>query len=354
MARPDTEDLDEAMNFAGTQRPIDYHRRLPNGAYAEEVPHSSEFYPRYDVISPRQFRTIVHNYNRMWHAATPEQRRKGREFYPKAYDLATHLQHQVGGISHLAASGMVAALSPNEDWEQNVAGAKMLTSLTPEEWDVIHRSAGPEGAKPHARSPEATALLKGTPLAGAYDNQLVKAHRLMNGEDVNDVIRRHTSPKTHSFTRNIEDPEGKDPSLFVDVPSTNPGRRQNPSPEDYYHDRRHDRARLTIVRAAPGTIDFHGHDIGINRMYPSNYTGRGLDSADLPTSKIQHTKAGRIAARFGDRTRYEDFQEAMRAAAMANDVEHLPAFQGGLWFAGKGISEGGRSRGQDRRGQRYF
>jgi hypothetical protein len=205
------------------------------------------------------------------------------------------------------------------DWEtNNIHAFRELTGLKSEQWDAIHRSAESSGGPTHIRSAEAQHALRGLSISAAPDHGLVKAHRILQGEDPNEVLRRQNSPKTNSFMSNIHDPEG--------------------SPHV--------------------TVDSRAHDIANNKMYPWTYSGRGITSADLPSSH-RILKSGLPAKSFGQKTRYEHFEDAYRDAAEAVG-EHPTAMQAITWLGGKRVERSGltksgqpRKQGPARHGQPY-
>jgi hypothetical protein len=205
------------------------------------------------------------------------------------------------GTSALHGAGIVAAVSPQMDWSgRNLPALKTLHRLRKDDWAVIHHSAA-QGR----RTPEADALLKGTPLVHAQDVALVRAHRMMEGEHPTEVMQRRTAPKTHSFFHNI---------AYPDQP--------------------------THV-----TIDYRAHDIAANRMYPAAYSGRGISSAALPS---------------GVPTRYEHMENVYRQAAHGRDIELPHTLQAITWEGAKHIevspptkTGAPRQKGVTRKGQPY-
>lgn len=257
-------------------------------------------YPKLHLGNPRQFQQSVRNVQAVHDQTPPDVRRRGEEWYPKVHEAVAKGVRRTG-ISQRQGAGLVAAVSPQMDWSgRNIPALKHLTNMREEHWDVIHKSA----AKGR-RSPQARALLKGTPLAHASDKGLVRAHRIIQGEDPEEVMQRSTSPKTHSFFHNI----------------AHPG------------------------ESGHVTIDYRAHDIAANKMYPAAFTGRGLDSA---------------ATKSGKPTRYEHVEDVYRAAAKGRGIEHPHTLQAITWEAGKHIETAAptksgkpRVKGVTRKGQPY-
>lgn len=259
-----------------------------------------------DLHNPVQFKAAVQNIHNLYNA-TPEQvRRTGAQWYDRVHE-ATAKGVRNRGLSVRQGAGMVAAVSPNMDWERNNIGAfKELTSLTGHHWTAIAASAAAGGG----RSSEARRVLQGLSISTSTDAGLMKAHRIMQGEDNDVVLSRRTAPKTNAFAHNIEHP---------DV-------------------------------AGHVTIDGRAHDIAANRLQPWT-SSRGINSAALVTGKT---------------TRYEHFENAYRAATQSIAEQHdhllLPhQLQAVTWEGGKmmeraGVTKSGKPRkvGVARTGQPYL
>jgi hypothetical protein len=243
----------------------------------------SLLYPKADLGSPHQFEQVTQNIRNLYHATPEELKATGRVWYPKVHDaVAKGVRGMgLGGDTHLAGSGLVAALSPGMDFDRsNIQAFHELKHVRQKDWDVIMRhGATGSGQKRH---PAVAEVLQGLEIGKAPDVQLLKAHRIMRGEHPEDVILRGGSPKTHSFMHNINDPTS---NRFV-------------------------------------TIDGRAHDIGVNRLTPWTYSGRGISSAALKGGKP---------------TRYEHFQDAYRTAAHMEDEGLGLTMQAITWVGGKGI-----------------
>jgi hypothetical protein len=123
-------------------------------------------------------------------------------------DLGT-LQHP---MTESRAAGIVGAVSPNMDFARNNINAlDEIRNIKPEHWDMIRRSA--EGMTVNSagqptkarRIPEVGHMLKeiAPSLSASPDTGLMKAHRLLQGEQLETVLPRRTAPKTNAFARNI-------------------------------------------------------------------------------------------------------------------------------------------------------
>lgn len=268
----------------------------PKGGYFPKF-RAADF-PKHDLTNPSQFRLAVQHIANIHGVATPAERQFGKEWYPRVHD-AVAKGIKGTSMSHRAGSGLVAAVSPNMDFEKNnIHAFDELHSLKQSDWDTIHQSASqvmPKGVR-RTRSPEADNVLRGMSIATSPDSNLVKAHRILRGEDPDTVLNRNTAPKTNSFMDNITDPHG---SKHV-------------------------------------TIDGRAHDIAQNEMWPWTYSGRAINSADLPSAK-KLKKNGEPGANFGKKTRYENFEDAYRHASNVVGDAHPTETQAITWATGKRI-----------------
>jgi hypothetical protein len=124
-------------------------------------------------IAPRQFKGLVRNVSNSIETASPETIQQGRDWYPRAHDIASHIGRLAGGDVRMGA-GLISATSPGTKWEDNLRIAA----------HVAQHGRGPEGA----------------PMFG---ESLHKALRIREGEDPVKVLG---GMKTGHFIRNIEDP----------------------------------------------------------------------------------------------------------------------------------------------------
>ncbi len=148
-------------------------------------------------------------------SASPEHVEFGKLWYPKVHEAVSK------GISgrgtkgflsgqadrHLAGSALVAAVSPNMDWDRaNIDAMGEMASLKSHHWDTIMAARG--GSSRAARRSQAAAsdVVRGMSISAAPIRNLQKAGRIVGGEDPESVIRMSSAPKTHSFMHNIADP----------------------------------------------------------------------------------------------------------------------------------------------------
>lgn len=231
---------------------------------------------------------------------------EGRQWYPTVHEVA-HENARSVGITQSAASGIIAATSPNLEFDRNVNAVGQLASLDKADWKLIERSAArrtPDNRQ-MPRIPEVASMLreKAPAMVATYDPNLVKARRILHGEQWRDVLQ---SPKAFHFAGNIENP-GADTGV---------------------------------------TVDFRHGDIFTNQMWPAKQK-RGLEEWRQPG---------------GTPSRYEHMENITRSAAeraarmdprFAGILPH--DMQAILWVGGKWIEKlgGVRSVGVPRRGQPY-
>lgn len=251
--------------------------------------------PNIDTSSPYRRRKLVQNIVGMVNDASPKERAESANWYAKVHE-ATVKGVRGTGTSVMHGAGLVAAVSPNMDWEnRNIDALGELHAIKSGQWADIHKGD--------------TSALQGTSIHAAPVANLIKAHRILNGEHPDDVLPRRTAPKTNSFAHNIAD---------LDSPYT--------------------------------TVDGRAHDIAANRMQRWE-ENRGIGSAALPSGKL---------------TRYEHFSDAHdRAADVIND-QHGTNYKGSqiqaiAWEHAKHLERSGltqkgqpRKQGPARRGQPYF
>lgn len=228
-----------------------------------------------DVKNPAQFKKMAQqSIENVVRDAPPETLHSGASWYGNVHE-ATAKGAASTGMSTKAAAGVVAAVSPNMDWERNnIHAFDELHSLSGRQWDTIADSAAQSRqaqvynhsrgySKTHplrfdtGRSDEAKDVLQGMSVSSSTDGGLLKARRIIQGEDPESVLPRRTAPKTNSFMHNIARP---------DV-------------------------------AGHVTIDGRAHDVAVNRL--QGWTeNRGIGSAALTRGT----------------SRYEHFEDAYRGA----------------------------------------
>lgn len=263
----------------------------------------------FDIHSPQQMGAIVRRLINFGEALPEHVVQAGREWYPKAHDLARGAAREMN-ISTRQAAGAMAAVSPNMDWDNNISVFHQLNDLSDKEWGMIERSTGKQG-----RTSEVASMLgeRAPALSRASDRDLLRARRIVRGEDFETVMPKATAPKTNSFARNILDPEGQEV-----------------------------------------TVDSRHHDLIANTMLGWE-APRNIGSASL-------VRGSRASYR-PDLTRYERMELATQMAQkrMSSRFPTPNSAQAGLWLGGKEIelslptATGAKRRvGMPRRGQPYM
>ena len=282
-------------------------------------------FPKWDLHNPAQFKQVVQNISNVYHATPEHIRAAARPWYTQVNEAVAR---GVRGTSMTPrqGAGLVAAVSPAMDFEaRNIHAFKDFGNLRQRDWDTIARSARGEAGNTYIdprtgrtkirRSGEAESLLKGTSLAHTSDRFLMEGYRIMRGEDFADVMPRISSPKRNAFGEAIDDPEGE----------------------------RH----KALGQRMHVPIDYRAYDIGMNQMIPTQFTGRGIDKANLPSGKT---------------TRYEHFENAYRSASasVGEDPDIAHQMQAITWVGAKDIETAGytksgkrRQKGATRVGQPY-
>ena len=225
----------------------------------------------------------------------PETAEKGMQWYEAVHNVAAAYGRS-SRKGTKAAAGVVAAVSPNMDWERsNIKAFDEIDNLSGKDWETISHSA-----QQGRRTPEAREVLKGYGISSAGDRALMKAHLIWHGGvDPDEVLKRQGAPKTNSFMHNI-----------------------------------HDVGKTDVV-----TIDGRAADEVADTMRPWQQ-GRGVSSAATKTGKV---------------TRYENYENHFRDAAAARGIKPHE-MQAVTWEEGKNVERKWnpeRKQGDMRVGQSY-
>jgi hypothetical protein len=251
----------------------------------------------HDVLGS-QFTPAVHNILGIYDDAVahdPETAAKGMNWYEAVHDTsAAYGRASKKGTK--AAAGVVAAVSPNMDWENNnIHAFDEIDNLSGKDWDTISHSS-----QQGKRTPQAREVLQGYGISVAGDRALMKAHLIWHGGvDPEEVLNRRTAPKTNSFMHNI-----------------------------------HDLGKTDVV-----TVDGRASDEHEDTMRPWD-SSRGINSAATKTGKV---------------TRYEVQENSFREAARARGIAPHQ-MQAVTWEQGKNVERNwkpGRKKGDARKGQSY-
>jgi hypothetical protein len=259
-----------------------------------------------DFQDPHNIVAATANFAHSIESAPPQYVEEGKMWYPKANDEVQRALSTRGFLSsssdrNLTASGILASVSPNTDWDsRNVEALTAVKALRGKHWDAIVKGEPTRRSAHRDDYNEARSRLSKTALSNAKTPELQKIGRLVQGEHPDDVLDRRTSTKTNSFMHNIADPS-------------------NP----HYV-----------------TLDGRAFDTLTNRSRPWEF-GRGLTGAALPSGK---------------QTRYEDVSHIVNTVARSMGMDPSAA-QAVSWTHTKyGIEQLDRTRhqGPTRHGQPYF
>jgi len=152
-------------------------------------------------LAQEQFHSHVQNIIGKYKEASPELLKGGSEWYERAHEEAK----KVGGGDVRRGAGIIAALSPLNDWDRNVAQAHELRKT---------------GNVSGALLPE----------------NVMKAQKIHAGQDPHEILGGH---KVRSFFENIHDPSNKEPvtidrhayDIAMGHPFVGTGRKSTPRGE---------------------------------------------------------------------------------------------------------------------------
>lgn len=258
-----------------------------------------------DLGHEETFHFALSNFLHSVEQASPGELQSGQQWYPKVHEAVRKGIRGGGFLSGhsdkmLAGAGLVAAVSPNMDWEaSNIHAFKELRSIKSSGWNTVMSAQEGESRRAKASQAAAKGVFTGMSVAQASLPNLRKAGRIIQGEDPNEVLNPRGAPKTFNFMHNIADP---DDHRFA-------------------------------------TIDGRAFDTMTNRMRPWE-VGRGISTANLTrgTSRYEHSRDVVIqaASNFG----------WSPSATQAVSWEHVK----------QGIERqsGARKQGPARLGQPYF
>jgi hypothetical protein len=146
----------------------------------------------------------------------PETAEFGEQWFPRVHEATMKSIRGPGSrgflSSHgadrgLAAAGLVAAVSPNMDWDRNnIAAMSELRGLGQHHWDAIMASQGGDSRSARRSQARAQEAVSGLSIASAPIANLQKAGRIVRGEHPEEVLNPRTAPKTFNFMHNIHDP----------------------------------------------------------------------------------------------------------------------------------------------------
>lgn len=256
-------------------------------------------------------RYAIHRLRNMYVATKellPAEHEAGMNWYGNVHDAI-----RKSGLGVHRGAGVVAAVSPNMDFEtNNIQALSDIQNLSQRHWDMINAAAGEK-----KRPQEVTDMLRevAPSMAHAPARGVINAGRIMHGEDYNEVLDRRTAPKTNSFAHNLEHPN----------------------------------------RRGFTTIDGREADIVVDAMRPwgspKNKEGKYPEGTPSPSRGISSA-----ATKTGKTTRYEQYSGYHEALSLELGI--LPhQLQAVAWLGGKQAERGfdpARKKGDPRRGQSYI
>ena len=256
---------------------------------------------------PRYAMTRVRNMYVATKEAYPDLHEEGMQWYNNVHDAI-----RKSGLGVHRGAGIVAAVSPNMDFEtNNIKALDDIQNLGRRDWKMINDTAGMK-----KRPAEVAAMLseKAPSLGHAPASGVVKAGRILHGENYNDVLEPQSAPKTNAFAHNLEHPE-----VFGKT-----------------------------------TIDGRQADIVVDAMRPwgspKNKDGKYPEGTPKPNRNI-----GSADLKSGKETRYERYQGYH--STVAHELGIKPhELQAVTWTMGKQVErkfDPARSKGDPRRGQSY-
>jgi hypothetical protein len=155
-----------------------------------------------DLSDPNAVKSAKRNIIHSIDTASPEMVEFGRQWYPRVSEAVSKGVQGRGFLGgqfdkHLAGAALVAAVSPNMDWDRNNIDAfKEMKSIKSAGWKKIM-----------AGGDDAADVYKGMSISAAPLANIQKAGRIIAGEDPESVVSYASAPKTHSFMQNIHQPD---------------------------------------------------------------------------------------------------------------------------------------------------
>lgn len=268
------------------------------------APEMAWSFPYANLHDPSVRLAAAGNFAHSIETASPEHVAEGKLWYPKVNQAVRKGVSTRGFLSGskdkvLTGAAMVAAVSPNMDWENaNIHAFQEIRSLTGQQWsEIMSANTKDDHAAAKASQESARTHLLGMSISRAPLANVQKVGRLLQGEHPEDVLDARSAPKTNRFMHNIADPE-----------------------DDTF-----------------ATVDGRANDTLYNRLIPWT-SGRGISSANL--------KRGT--------SRYEEAESIIRDVSNAFGL-HASEGQAVSWVHLKALEqEGNRRVGPDRVGQPYF
>lgn len=151
-------------------------------------------------LNPDQFRHHVANVNNFYEATPADVAKAGSAWYSRVHDMVDS-ETKGTSLSPRAGAGIVASTSPGVDWSS--ANKNVLGDWKSLKTDDFNRLKA---------NPQDRGMLKGTSINKSPTPNILKAQRIADGEDPEDVLQSGGGGyKTHSFFHNIADPSDPHP-----------------------------------------------------------------------------------------------------------------------------------------------
>ena len=165
-----------------------------------------------DLTQPHIALAAANNFAHSIQSASPEATERGKLWYPKVHEAVRKGVRTRGFLSGqsdrmLAGAGLVAAVSPNMDWDRsNIDAFAELKGMKGHHWNAImgaHAGTGPRAVRSRQAARDA---VQGLSISSASTSNLQRAGRIMMGDDPETVMGVKGGPKTYNFMHNIADP----------------------------------------------------------------------------------------------------------------------------------------------------
>jgi hypothetical protein len=163
-----------------------------------------------DLNQPAVATAAASNFTHSIQSASPEAVTKGKLWYPKVNDAVRKGTRTRGFLSNqpdkiLAGAGLVAAVSPNMDWDRsNIDAFSEIKGLRSEHWNAIMGARSGTSSRALRSQQAARDAVLGLSISSASTPNLQRAGRIIMGDDPNEVMGG--GPKTFHFMHNIADP----------------------------------------------------------------------------------------------------------------------------------------------------
>jgi hypothetical protein len=161
------------------------------------------------------------NLKHLYNSLPVEDQEKNKVWYDGAHTLTKELADK-HGLTHPQAAGVVAALSPQKDWDQNVSLARRLTDIVKNQQDTV---AGPNMLAKAKEIREASKTVK-NPNANKYLVELAKSIQGKKLSELSDVDKKAAFVRLHDEVNNPREyfkinPDGSNAGVYKKADGTN-------------------------------------------------------------------------------------------------------------------------------------